>query len=454
MLKIKTDSLAFKTSAVYILLTILMITMIIVVAWENQLDIISRNTELNAKEKSNDIRAKLDKILYEKSELTSEILKEIYKQVKELNIHNFSLYSEKGKILFETKMANSDRQIKGKINDRERLNIDKCIYQNTFLDKAFYHDMLWDSQDLFRVGPKWSRIKYLDLYIPGGYGNTTVVMRVRMEFTELIKQRKHLMSQTLLIGLIIILLHIIFGVAISQMILRPIFLLNQATSKIAKGELKAHVNILRNDEIGTLAISFNEMAVALQNMREADRGANPLTGLPGNVTIANEIDKRLTQKLDIAVLYGDLDNFKAYNDKYGFTRGDDAILYTRDCFIDSVKTKGTKDAFVGHEGGDDFVVITNFDNYEQLARTIIASFDRDIAQFYNEIDARNGYIESVNRQGMRQRFPLMSLSLAIVSNHFRNFKNHAELVSVVAEMKKVVKKYEGSNFAIDKRTTR
>jgi hypothetical protein len=108
---------------------------------------------------------------------------------------------------------------------------------------------------------------------------------------------------------------------------------------------------------------------------------------------------------------------------------------------------------MGHEGGDDFVAITTFDNYESLARAIIANFDRDIAQFYNETDVRNGYIESINRQGQRMRFPLISISLAIVSNHYRKFRNHAELVSVVTEMKRVVKKYEGSNFAIDRRTT-
>ena len=148
------------------------------------------------------------------------------------------------------------------------------------------------------------------------------------------------------------------------------------------------------------------MSVALQRMRDEAKGANPLSGLPGNITIASYIDDCLNKGKIICVLYCDLDNFKAYNDKYGFTKGDEAILYTRDCLLTAAKRKDIRNVFVGHEGGDDFVVVTEFEHWEIFAKSFITSFDRGIFQFYNSIDARNGFIESVNRRGERQRFPL------------------------------------------------
>ena len=186
-------------------------------------------------------------------------------------------------------------------------------------------------------------------------------------------------------------------------------------------------------------------------MREQDRGANPLTGLPGNISIAQEIDRRLRAGEDIAVVYADLDNFKSYNDKYGFTRGDDVILYTRDCFQEATKAQNAQGIFNGHEGGDDFVSVLPYSIWEPYCKNIIAYFSHDITQFYNETDAKNGYIDSVSRQGEKMRFPLMTISLAVVGNHLRPFSSHVELVSVAAEMKKVVKKMEGSSYAIDRR---
>ncbi len=452
MLSLKTNSLAFKSIFSFIILTFFIITMLVVVVWENQMDLVGRNTEMNAQIKSMEIRTKIDKLLSKES-LTESLIRRISKEIRNLSIEDFSVYKDNGEIVFESKTSQDRRAAAAdQASNRERQNIDRCIYRNTFMDKAFYHDMLWEQQGFFRIGHKWSRVRFLDLYIPSGYGTQTIVVRFRLFFNELLEQRTHLFRQTILVGFIIIFLQIIFALAMGQMILRPLSLLNRATGKIAKGNLHSRVNILRNDEIGQLANYFKEMAVALQHMQEADRGANPLTGLPGNITIAQEIDKRLDAREDIAVIYADLDNFKAYNDKYGFTRGDDVILYTRDCFLEAVKTKGGAKTFLGHEGGDDFVALTTFDDYEPLVRAIIANFDRDIVQFYNETDIRNGYIESVNRQGQRMRFPIMTISLAVVSNHYRRFNNHVELVSVVTEMKKVVKKYEGSNFAVDKRT--
>jgi GGDEF domain-containing protein len=238
----------------------------------------------------------------------------------------------------------------------------------------------------------------------------------------------------------------------SKMILIPIRKLNEATHLISQGQLEIRVPIVRDDEIGHLASSFNEMSVALQRMRDEAKGANPLTGLPGNLTIAKYIDDCLNAHRTIAVLYCDLDNFKAYNDKYGFTRGDDAILYTRDCLVAASKRKDVANAFIGHEGGDDFVVIIDYEYWEIFAKAFITTFDRGVFQFYNSIDARNGFIESINRKGERQRFPLMSISVAVVANKNRPYRRHAEMIAVAAEVKKYVKSQDGSCYAIDRRT--
>jgi GGDEF domain-containing protein len=193
------------------------------------------------------------------------------------------------------------------------------------------------------------------------------------------------------------------------------------------------------------------MSVALQRKRDEAKGANPLTGLPGNVTIAKYIDEKLSRGEIICVLYCDLDNFKAYNDKYGFTKGDEAILYTRDCLNSVATRKDMHDVFIGHEGGDDFVVVCPSELWEVFAKAFITTFDRGIYQFYNTVDARNGFIESVNRQGERQRFPLMSISVAVVTNRHRPFRRHAEMIQVAAEVKKYVKSMDGSCYAIDRR---
>jgi diguanylate cyclase (GGDEF)-like protein len=152
------------------------------------------------------------------------------------------------------------------------------------------------------------------------------------------------------------------------------------------------------------------------------------------------------------VLYCDLDNFKAYNDKYGFSKGDEAILYTRDCLLSVTKRNNLRNVFVGHEGGDDFVVITDYEQWELYAKTFITTFDRGIHQFYNSVDARNGFIESINRRGERQRFPLMSISVSVVTNKTRDFRSMAEMIQIAAEVKKYVKSMEGSCYAIDRRT--
>jgi GGDEF domain-containing protein len=296
------------------------------------------------------------------------------------------------------------------------------------------------------------KTKLINLYIPFSYaGDKIGVAAIALYMIDIDKQMNYLYRQCVVIALIIVAIHFGFAVLFSRMIFFPLRKLNDATHLLAQGKLDIRVPIVSDDEIGQLASSFNEMSVALQRMRDEARGANPLTGLPGNLAIAKFIDDSLNAGRVICVLYCDLDNFKAYNDKYGFTKGDEAILYTRDCLVAIAKRKDMKDVFIGHEGGDDFVVVCEFPYWEEYAKSFITLFDRGIYQFYNSVDARNGFIESINRRGERQRFPLMSVSVAVVSNRQRPFRRHAEMIQVAAEVKKYVKSIDGSCYAIDRR---
>ncbi len=177
--------------------------------------------------------------------------------------------------------------------------------------------------------------------------------------------------------------------------------------------------------------------------------ANPLTRLPGNYSIMRQIQSRINQKAPFAVGYVDLDNFKSYNDTYGFMRGDEIIKITARLLANSVKKTQSKQAFVGHIGGDDFVFILPPDYMDGICREIIKNFDMVVGNFYDEKDMLQGYIESVNRKGERESFPLVSLSIAIVTNEHRPINHIGQVSSVAADVKKRVKSMKGSNYVKD-----
>jgi diguanylate cyclase (GGDEF)-like protein len=172
--------------------------------------------------------------------------------------------------------------------------------------------------------------------------------------------------------------------------------------------------------------------------------ANPLTGLPGNIPIYDEINRRILTKLDHAVVYADLDNFKAYNDRYGFPYGDDVIKYT------ALTLKGTIDPiegeFLGHVGGDDFIFIVPRTSVEAACEEILAHFDASIANFYNEEDRLRGFIVSQDREGQVREFCLMALSMAGVLLEPDKFKSYLEVGEEAARLKKIAKKSSRSCF--------
>jgi diguanylate cyclase (GGDEF)-like protein len=187
---------------------------------------------------------------------------------------------------------------------------------------------------------------------------------------------------------------------------------------------------------------------------ERDQNANPLTKLPGNSIINRTILQRL--KTQLAILYVDLDNFKAYNDKYGFNLGDDVLKYTAETLIFAVKNHGNARDFIGHIGGDDFIILSTPEKAETIATTICTLFDEKSEQFYNEEDRTRKKINSYDRLGNLQEFPLVSISIAVVSNEKKELSSTAQIAQIAAELKHYAKTKPhgklGSNYVKDRRS--
>jgi diguanylate cyclase (GGDEF)-like protein len=181
-----------------------------------------------------------------------------------------------------------------------------------------------------------------------------------------------------------------------------------------------------------------------------DSSLQPLTRLPGNIAIEHEVRRRFEAREPWAVIYADLDNFKAFNDHYGFVRGDDAIRLVSTTMSDTIKRIGVESDFLGHIGGDDFIIVTSPQRAENLARTVADTFDRDVPALYTPADRAKGWIAAKDRRGNNVRFPLMSLSLAIVTQSPR-ITSYQSIGEVAAELKSFAKRQTGSFVAMDKR---
>lgn len=190
----------------------------------------------------------------------------------------------------------------------------------------------------------------------------------------------------------------------------------------------------------------------LNRLLSSNRRVSPLTGLPGNVQIHAELKKRILKQEPFSVLYVDLDNFKAYNDVYGFLKGDEIIEFTAETIIKLVHSDELENTFVGHIGGDDFIAIVPGINCEKICQNIIAYFDANVKKYFTDVDAEKGYIEVANRRGIIEQFPLTSVSIGVVIADKGRFHNILEIGEVGAQVKHAAKSVMGSSYAIDKRS--
>ncbi|MGH8875216.1 MAG: response regulator [Acidimicrobiia bacterium] len=192
---------------------------------------------------------------------------------------------------------------------------------------------------------------------------------------------------------------------------------------------------------------------AVLRRTQALRDVSPLTGLPGNFRIAGEIEGRIVAGEPFALVHADLDNFKAFNDHYGFMRGDQVIRFTAHALLEAAAGTSDSEAFVGHVGGDDFVALVDPELAEDFCRTTIGVLDDGVLDFYDTADALRGYIEVTDRRGERHAFPIVSISMGVVTNTMRPITNQWEASAVAVEMKEFAKKQPGSSYEIDRRLT-
>ena len=179
--------------------------------------------------------------------------------------------------------------------------------------------------------------------------------------------------------------------------------------------------------------------------------ANPLTRLMGNTSIINTTKRLISGGVDFAMAYVDIDNFKPYNDKYGFSRGDELLLMVARLIANTVNTQRREPSFVGHIGGDDFVFILPPDVIEDACKRLIHDFDAIVPSFYDPEDRVRGSILSFDRQGEKLDFPILSISIAVVRNTNSKYTHYGQLCHVAGQLKKVAKATSGSTYVIDRR---
>ncbi|MDD4370380.1 MAG: EAL and GGDEF domain-containing protein [Anaerostipes sp.] len=222
----------------------------------------------------------------------------------------------------------------------------------------------------------------------------------------------------------------------------------ESVSKVALSRVQEQIYdavvVIKDDKyIGTVTIkNLLEAAVTIQVSRAVD--ANPLTGLPGNLLIQNKIKEVIEDKKPFAIIYLDLDNFKAYNDAYGFNNGDLMIQLVADIMKESISDSN----FKGHIGGDDFVVVAGIWDVKDMCERMITEFQRRVRILYNEKDWENGYIISKNRNGFIEQFPIASLSISVATNENKQYKDVFEFSNEIAKVKKRSKKIEGNSICI------
>jgi diguanylate cyclase (GGDEF)-like protein len=223
----------------------------------------------------------------------------------------------------------------------------------------------------------------------------------------------------------------------------------------AKGGTSDKVNGISEgaDDYIVKPFEFDELLARIQMILRRtleNMSANPLTGLPGNQVITRQIESSIATGGLFAACYADLDHFKAYNDEYGFEAGDQVIKKLAE-ILTAVVREMTKTSFLGHIGGDDFFFLVDYDSFEPCCAEAIRRFDAAIPSHYKPEHRERGFIEATSRLGEAVRYPMMTLSIGVVTNSQRVFTDAMQVSNLAAEMKKYAKGIAGSVYRVDRR---
>jgi GGDEF domain-containing protein/CHASE3 domain sensor protein len=251
---------------------------------------------------------------------------------------------------------------------------------------------------------------------------------------------------TIALSLISLIAGFTLALLITYNIARPLKKLEKATALIAEGTFNNDLNMNRQDAIGSLARAFIVMAERLKTLESFHRDASPLTGLPGNLAIEKHIKKRLAEKHLFSLCHVDLDNFKPFTDHYGYAWGSEIIKEVGNILTNQVKTLDVKDVFIGHVGGDDFIIIAEPHIAETMCQCILTEFDQCSLKFYSPEDRLKGFFVGKDRGGIKRHFPLITMTIAIVTDDGSRFHNPLDMAELAAKLKEYAKTLPGSNY--------
>lgn len=224
--------------------------------------------------------------------------------------------------------------------------------------------------------------------------------------------------------------------------------LQSATHRIAAGDFDYDPQIPVGDEISELARDFSRMAARLKVLEQMSLDASPLTRLPGNFAIERELEQRLSTGEPFAFCYADLDNFKPYGDHYGYAKGSDLLRLTGDLIQATVKEICGTRGFVGHVGGDDFVMVIPLDMVREVCQAVIDKFNAEVVKHYSPQDLAAGGIEGCDRYGVQRFFPLTTISIAVIICGRDQYSSAVDIARAAAKVKDSAKVTPGSNYLI------
>jgi diguanylate cyclase (GGDEF)-like protein len=224
--------------------------------------------------------------------------------------------------------------------------------------------------------------------------------------------------------------------------------LQRATHRIAAGDFDFDPQIKGEDEVAELARDFTRMAARLKVLEQMNLDASPLTRLPGNIAIERVLDERLRSGTTFAFCYADLDNFKPFSDHYGYAKGSELLRVTGDLIEATVNSMCGHQGFVGHVGGDDYVMVVPAEKAAAVCEEVIRRFDAEVVRHFDKEHRKAGGIEGIDRYGVHRFFPITTISIAVIICGGERYGSAVDIARAAAEVKDSAKETPGSNYLI------
>ena len=335
----------------------------------------------------------------------------------------------------------------------ENINIHHDNYDQLFIKEAA----------LIKSGDKRGAAEISSVALKSGFdkillGVKDIDIKIKALQNQHISRSASLGEKVLMMTIALSAISFVFGILFASLLTNhlttAINRLKAATHSIRSGNFDNLPDIQGGDELADLAISFKEMSVRLKELEVTNLDANPLTKLPGNLAIEKELLTRLNDTEKFSFCLVDLDNFKAFNDRYGYARGSDIIKWLGEALTGIKKELGSPHDFLGHIGGDDFVIICSPERVQTICEKIIQEFDRGIVSFYDPDDLKKGFIVSVDRNDNPAIFGIMTVSIAVVNTDRTLIREPKEVALKVTELKQYAKTFAKSLYIMDRRRSR